>query len=104
MSKAALKKLADSSKVLLFLVYAAGLSALFYIGLKMGDPVSTEVFMGKLEWGFTVVTGGYSVVEMMRLWKDGKVTAAQLAADPAKAMLEAGVAIKLESEAKTDAS
>ena len=86
MSMEALKKLRNSSKVLLFFIYAAGLCGLYYLGLKMGDPVSTEVFMGKLEWGFAFVMSGYTVVEAARAWKDGKVTAAQLAADPAKAL------------------
>jgi hypothetical protein len=80
MSIEALKKAASSSKVLIFLVFAAACTTALKLGM-----VEQAWYQETLANAFYALLGGYSLVEAARaVWSDG-VTAAKLLEDPKKA-------------------
>lgn len=85
MSKDAIKKVASSSKVLLFVLYACLLTA-----AKFGSWISPEQWAEMVQNGFQFLIGGYSAVEFGRAigkgLASGKVTIEEVLTDPKAAI------------------
>lgn len=97
MSIEAIKKLASSSKVLLFIVFVIAISVALAAGL-----VDKEWWRDTLRAAFVALMGGYSVVEAARAVMSGKVDAAKAIMDPASALKEATVTVEAKLGSGTD--
>ena len=84
MNLEALKKLATSSKVLLFAVFAAAITVALHYGL-----VGTEWYQDTIATAFYALMGGYSIVEAARAVGSDKITLAKLLEDPKAALDDA---------------
>lgn len=84
MNVEALKKAANSSKVLIFIVFAAATT----LALKLG-MVDKVWYQETVANAYYMLMGGYSLVEAARAVYTGKVSAAEMLADPKKALAEA---------------
>lgn len=84
MSVEALKKAASSSKVLIFGLFAAAITA-----AKIYGWVDQDWWQTTIANAFYMTMGGYSLVEVGRALVSGKVTPAEALADPAAAMKKA---------------
>ena len=84
MTLEALKKAASSSKVLLFLVFAASITAALRLGM-----VEQAWYQATIADAFYMLMGGYSVVEAARAVFSGKAAPAAVLEDPKKALDDA---------------
>jgi len=77
MNLEALRKLLTSSKVLMFLVFAAAITTALKLGL-----VDAAWYQSTIATAFYALLGGYSAVEAARALGSDKVIAAQLLEEP----------------------